>query len=428
MTIFRKDSIWKGILYMGLGTVTAQLVNVLVQPILTRIVSPEVLGIYTYVVSLATIIIPVASLKLDMLVVTEENDNDAQYITDTCVLICVVVSIMYFIIIFLGNFISINNIFNKYGKVSYLVPVIVLTNGIRFLFISYNNRYKKYKLISTVAIMRESVRAIIQIGMGLLTGGIVGQVMGYAISPVFGLGIQAKEYIKKFQQRKRISGSQIKNIIFGKGKRQILYLVPAQFLNSFSASLITISITSLFSATVLGYYSTGVRVLEIPIVFITSNVSKVVYQRVNECVEKNTPILEMIKSVILTLSVVSIIGFGTLYLIAPRITKLFFGQGYETAGYYIRCLCLMYAARLVVTSMAGLYTVFGKQQYEFWLNIMLIVFATFSLIISKILVFDIIQYLWLVCVGYTITYGLMLLGYLLLCYKHDKSIKKITEE
>mgnify|MGYP000266142446 CR=1 FL=1 len=46
----KKNSIWVGILHMGLGTVLAQMINIVVQPILTRIFPTETLGIYTYLI------------------------------------------------------------------------------------------------------------------------------------------------------------------------------------------------------------------------------------------------------------------------------------------------------------------------------------------------------------------------------------------
>lgn len=52
----KKNSIWVGILSMGLGTVLAQMINIVVQPILTRVFPAETLGIYTYLISLATMI------------------------------------------------------------------------------------------------------------------------------------------------------------------------------------------------------------------------------------------------------------------------------------------------------------------------------------------------------------------------------------
>ena len=161
----KNNSIWIGIMHMGLGTVLAQMINIIAQPILTRVFPAETLGIYTYLISLATMIIPVASLKLDMLIVSESDDEEAQYITDACIVVNILVSILYAIVILIGYKFSKNNIFNKYGEIIYIVPALVFTNGLRFLFISYLNRYKQYKTISIIAIIREAIRAVIQLDM-----------------------------------------------------------------------------------------------------------------------------------------------------------------------------------------------------------------------------------------------------------------------
>lgn len=421
----KKNSIWVGILHMGLGTVLAQMINIVVQPILTRIFPTETLGIYTYLISLATMIIPVASLKLDMLIVSEPNEKEAQYITDACIIINILISLIYAIVIIVGYQVSDNNIFNKYGIIIYVVPVLVFTNGFRFLFISYLNRYKEYKTISIIAIIREAIRAVIQVGAGFLSLGVFSLSMGYAVSPLFGLNIQMRNYLKELKERPRINLKKFKEIVLVKGKRQILFLVPAQFINSFSASLVTISITALFSAKILGYYSAGVRILDIPIVFITSNVSKVCYQRISENVANKKPVLRTLMSVIIVLSAVSIMGFGTLYVIAPRLSEIVFGQGYRVAGEYIRCLCVMYAVRLVATSFAGVYTVFKKQNFELILNILLIVSAGVSYVVCSMFNFEVITYLKFMNTGYTIVYLMMLLGYIVMCKNYDKKIRSV---
>lgn len=421
----KKNSIWVGILHMGLGTVLAQMINIVVQPILTRIFPTETLGIYTYLISLATMIIPVASLKLDMLIVSEPNEKEAQYITDACIIINILISLIYAIVIIVGYQVSDNNIFNKYGIIIYVVPVLVFTNGLRFLFISYLNRYKEYKTISIIAIIREAIRAVIQVGAGFLSLGVFSLSMGYAVSPLFGLNIQMRNYLKELKERPRINLKKFKEIVLVKGKRQILFLVPAQFINSFSASLVTISITALFSAKILGYYSTGVRILDIPIVFITSNVSKVCYQRISENVANKKPVLRTLMSVIIVLSAVSIMGFGTLYVIAPRLSEIVFGQGYRVAGEYIRCLCVMYAVRLVATSFAGVYTVFKKQNFELILNILLIVSAGVSYVVCSMFNFEVTTYLKFMNTGYTIVYLMMLLGYIVMCKNYDKKIRSV---
>ena len=407
---------------MGLGTILAQMINVVTQPILTRVFSVEILGIYTYLISIATIIIPVTTLKLDMLIVSEPNDCEAQYITDTCIIINFIIFILYITIILIGYILPGNNMFNRYGKIIFIVPFIVFTNGLRFLFISYLNRYQKYRIISIIAVIRETIRALIQVGTGLFSFGIFFLVLGYTCSPLFGLNIQMREYLEKLKKRPRININKFKKIIFEKGKKQILFLVPGQFINSLSSSIIIISITTLFSEKELGYYSTGVMILEIPIIFITSNVSKVCYQKFSENVGNNKPIYKILTIVMIILSVVSLLGFGILWFIAPNFAGIIFGEGYEVAGTYIKYLCVMYAVRLVATSFSGICTLFKKQEFELFINILLVIVAVLSYIVCNIFSYGILDYLKFINIGYTIVYMLLLLNYIVICRNYDKKI------
>ena len=420
MNRIRDNSLFKGIFYMGFGTIVAQMINVLIQPVLTRIVPAETLGIYTYIVSMANIVIPIASLKLEMLVVSEKSEDEAQYITDACVYVTLFVSALYLAVISIGYNLPSNNAFNKCGYLVFLVPLLVLTNGIRFLFISYNNRYKKYKLITGVAIIREATRAIIQIASGFLSLGVIGQTMGYALSPLFGLKIQMKHYLQLKRGRK-LTVPKFKEII-RKGKGQILFLVPGQFINSFASSFVTISIASLFTAEVLGHYSAGVRLLEIPILFITANVNKVCYQRFSENVASNKPIKKTFLTLVIILGCISFSGFGLLFFIAPQLSAFVFGKGYAIAGEYIKCLCLMYSVRLITTSFNGLFTIFGKQRYELGINIALICVAFLAYYVTKMLSGSVFFYFNIIGYGYALIYLLLLVGYYTICEKYDKSI------
>ena len=230
------NKLFRNIALMSSATVAAQMINVIIQPILTRIVPAETLGVFTFLVSMANIAIPIASLKLDLLITSEADDNRAQYITDVCIVVTTIISLIFLLVIS-GGYLMKANIFCQYGPIIFTVPLMVFTNGVRFLFISYNNRYRQYKIIGLVGILRELTRGCIQIVSGLLTFGALGQVAGYALAPISGLKKQIKEYVLKFKNRQKLDYATFKDIII-KGKKQIIYLVPAQFLNSFSSSLV----------------------------------------------------------------------------------------------------------------------------------------------------------------------------------------------
>ena len=416
-----KNKLFQNIALMSSATIAAQMINVLIQPILTRIVPAETLGVYTYLVSMANIVIPVASLKLDLLVTSEKNDDFAQYITDACVIITFLISISCLLIIS-GGYLFDAHVFCQYGPLIFTVPLMVFTNGIRFLFISYNNRYKQYKIIGLIGILRELTRGAIQITSGLCSFGVIGQIAGYALAPISGLRKQTNEYITKYRERRRINLDIFKQVI-ATGKKQILYLVPSQFLNSFSSSLIIMFISFLYSSEQLGYYSAGARLLEVPMLFIAANVSKVFYKQISEDVNQSHYVLSKFIKISLSLLFISVIAFGILYLIAPQFSRFVFGDGYEIAGEYIRCLCLMYSVRLVSTSFTGLFTIFGKQQIELVLNIYLIASATTVYLISNSMELPMASFMWLISISYSLIYIVLWTGYFWLCKSHDMKLR-----
>ena len=415
------NKLFRNIALMCSATVAAQMINVIIQPILTRIVPVETLGVFTFLVSMANIVIPVASLKLDLLITSEADDNQAQYITDACIIITVIISMLLLLVIS-GGYLMRANVFCQYGPIIFTVPIMVLTNGIRFLFISYNNRYCQYKIIGLIGILRELTRGIIQVLAGMLSLGTMGQVAGYALAPISGLKKQTNEYVQKFRKRKILDYTIFKNILI-QGKKQVLYLVPAQFLNSFSSSLVILFISMLYSTEQLGYYSAGARLLEVPMIFITANVSKVFYRQISEDVNLHHLVLLKFVKISLSLLFVSGLIFSILYFIAPQFSCFVFGTGYEVAGEYIKCLCLMYAIRMVATSFSGLFTIFGKQQIELCLNIFLIVAASVVYIVCKRMDLSIITFMWLISLSYSIMYLILWLGYFSLCKSHDKLLR-----
>ena len=310
----------------------------------------------------------------------------------------------------------------QYGNVIYFVPLLVLTNGLRFLFISYNNRYKEYKLIASLEIVREASRALIQTISGSLSFGSIGLLAGYAIAPLAGYRSQLKKYFRGLKKRPKIALSQVKEILFVQGRRQVLYIMPAQLINSFSASLITMLISILFSATTLGYYSMGVRILDVPIMFISANVSKVCYQRICESISNRAPVTRTIGKLVFGLGFASLSVFGLLYLCSVPLCEFVFGKGYGIAGKYIQCLCMMYALRLVAASFAGSFTAFGKQRFELVLNVALVVAAFVAFGITRYIGLDMESFLLIIGFGYSIVYLATLVGTLVCCIKFDRGL------
>ena len=72
----RKSSFLKSIIILATGSFIAQIFAVACSPILTRIYSPEDMGIFTYIISLTAIFMGVINARYDMSIVTEKEDSN----------------------------------------------------------------------------------------------------------------------------------------------------------------------------------------------------------------------------------------------------------------------------------------------------------------------------------------------------------------
>ena len=57
------------------GSLIAQGITILFAPVMTRVFSAENLGIYTYLLSIATMFMPIINLRYDMSIVSVKEDE-----------------------------------------------------------------------------------------------------------------------------------------------------------------------------------------------------------------------------------------------------------------------------------------------------------------------------------------------------------------
>ncbi|WP_430482683.1 lipopolysaccharide biosynthesis protein [Rossellomorea marisflavi] len=409
----RGNKAFSGLLALGMGTIGAQLINLLVQPIITRLITPDELGLYTFIISVANVIIPIASLKLNMLIVVEEDDQKAHELTVVSlisVLLMATVSFFIVIILLLANY----KPFVTIGLFIIFIPIIIVTNGIRFTMISHNNRLEKYSLIAKVDILREFVKGVFQVVLGLIGIGTFGQTLGYAISPLAGIKVQSKDFIEYIKKSKSIHYLNLTVRVIKENSKHILYLVPAQLINSFSYALITISIISLYSPKEAGYYSISVMVLGLPLVLVSNNVGRVFLKEFSNHYNNGKPIWGIFLKFTTILFLISSIGFIMLAALAPQFTQVIFGENYKQSGTYISILCLMYAFRLIASSVNGIYIVLQSQKMEIIFQILLVLSGIIVHLISYYLKLNVYEYLWLITSTYGFIYMLNLInmGYL----------------
>jgi len=139
----------KNILVLMSGTTTAQIISLLVTPILTRLFSPEEFGNYALFITITSILSILISLRYELAIMLPKEEKDARSIVKLSLIISLIISSFLIIIIFVFNKqISILLSLEALHNWLYAVPVLLLSMGIYQIFNNYNNRINNYKDIS----------------------------------------------------------------------------------------------------------------------------------------------------------------------------------------------------------------------------------------------------------------------------------------
>jgi O-antigen/teichoic acid export membrane protein len=412
-------SLSKSILVLASGSLIAQLITVITAPFLTRLFTAEDIGVYSYVLSIATIFMSVINGRYDMSIVTEKEEKRVYPLIKLSLLICFFASL----IITVGYIIYINFFSKEYIDYLYTAAymfVLLLTYGILNVLTSYNNRKKEYKIMTSVYVIRTSCQNIGAIFMGLLNMGISGLLFPYALGQLMGINKQAKSLKPHIIDIKNVKTSEMVEVLKLHYK-QPMFSAPALLANSFSYSSITLFIGALFGMSIVGYYSISVRLLGLPLSIISGNVSKVFFESASREYNETSQFYESFKKTVLFQVILAIPMVIGMMAFAPKVFSLVFGEEWEIAGKYVVILAPMFGLRFIVSSISPGMIIANKQNSELILQIVFLVASIISFGIAKIGELSIENYLICISVLFSFSY----IGFLLAVLKYSKQNKKI---
>lgn len=362
INIVKKGSFIKSTLTLMSGSIIAQMMAVMISPALTRLYSEKEIGEYTLILTAVSMFGSVICLRYDMSIVPEEDESKVFVLIKLSFIIAAILSMLigmgYALYCFCENNLEMNS-----GLVFFWVSILLFFTGAGQILIAHNNRYKEYKLITSVSIIREVGRDITLIVLGLLRFGTVGLLISQVISVFLGLNRQSASLRKKKIVWKNISNAEMK-VAIKKYISQPLYSVPANFINSFSYSVLNLLVGNLFGMSELAYYSMSYRMLGVPLTLVGTNMSRVFFERASREYEQKKSFRKTLLFTTVLLAIVAIPMVIVLLVFAPRLFSIFFGSSWGKAGEYVRILAPMFGIRLVISALTPAMIIVRKQNLE----------------------------------------------------------------
>ena len=396
-----KGKFFRSLTILASGSFVALFILGVCQIAVTRIFTPEALGIYSFIMAVPMAFTGVLCGRYDLPLVYEEEERRIFPLLKLNLIINFALSALITVgfVIYLAIFKP------EYNSYMLLIPVTfvyLVSYGLTLTLNSYNNRYKEYKTITKMHVYRTIGQNVSTFVLGLvfvtflkidnlfLSVSIL--VVTYCLGMSCGIWTQGKTL---FAKRKEIWGSsnlELKEVA-ALHKRQPLLSAPAIFANNYSYSLITILIEGFFGAVETGFYSISTKILGLPLALISGNVSKVYMEEAAKEYNATGKFSKAFNKTFLFLSIIAVPMFFAMYFLAPPVCAWIFGADWIVAGEYIRVLSIMFTMRLVATALSpGLY-VCRKQLAEFFVQGSLLLVTVAAGIVAYFCKYDIYSFL-----------------------------------
>lgn len=342
------------------GTALAQVIPVILQPLLRRYYSADTFGAYSVYLSLIGIFSIIASFKYDLAIVLPKKDKYAANVMLLSVAISFVFSLLLAISVLLwkNEITGFLNLSNEYSFFLTLAPAGIFFYSFYQTINNWLTRKKSFVQISVNKFTRRIIEGGAQVGLKSIAvskGLVIGDILGHIANVLSGL----------YQSRKTglyanmLSLVKVKYIARKYSEFPRFNVIPS-FMSACSFMLPAIMINKFYSSAFTGYFDLSKLLLSVPLALISTSLSNVLLQSITE---KYNLKLSLKKDLLTVLGIVLLIGIFEVLIISVYGVELFkfiFGDNWDYSGRISRILVWSYAMNFIVASFSTIFVSLQK--------------------------------------------------------------------
>lgn len=357
------------------GTAFAQILAVMASPLITRLYGPEAFGTSALFVSIVGIVGVVACLRFDLAIMLPEKDEDAANLLGLSLSLAIIAGMIMFLACNLSPDLLLSTL-NAPVLMGYLwlLPIAIFLAGAFNSLNYWNSRTRQFGRLS-IARINASVAAIgTQIGAGFAghaTGGslIVANILGSMVSTLVLAGQILRDDHRMLFRSIRFKGMKA---CFFRYRKFPLFDTWSGLLNSLSSQLPIFIFSAFFSPTIVGYYSLGHMVLQLPMTFFGGAVGNVFFQRASEAnLKGNLP--SLVEITFTRLFMLGLYPILIIFIIGGDIFPFFFGNTWAEAGIYAQILSPWILFVFVASPIATVFAILERQETFLMINMSLFI-------------------------------------------------------
>jgi O-antigen/teichoic acid export membrane protein len=317
------------------GASLAQLLNLLLLPVLTAIFTPADFDVLAVFAGLSIMTYRAASLGLDYALPVAENDEKAANLLVAALMGVASVSVLVGVATALTlPMIPDQGKAAAYDIFLWLVPLSTLLIGATTAFEFWHTRLKRFALISRARLAQVVMGGAVQVSLGLAGAGADGLLIGYLVINCSALLLFTAHFIARDRplfrgvSRASIRATVREYIIFPK-------FTAAEILaNACSVYLPIVIISAALAGPEAGFLLLALRLTQGPIVTLSQAVSSVYYSRALQS-RRDNRLGQDTAAVLRGLIGITTGPFTALAIIAPGLVAAVLGETWRPVGVYI---------------------------------------------------------------------------------------------
>jgi O-antigen/teichoic acid export membrane protein len=372
----------KNVLLLISGSGVAQLLVLLSSPVLTRLYTPEDLGLLGVYVSFLAILAKIGTMQYEnAITLPKDNLEGANLVALTFLILSSVTCILGFIIFSFNDEITSLLRIKELSNFLYLLPISLFGIGAYRILSTYAFRRKNYKIVSKTKINQSIGMVVTHIVGALLIKGPLPLFIGDLIGRIGGSG---KLFISTMKQDLsifyKVHYLSIKNLAVRYYKFPLVSS-PSNLIEQISAELPIILITVFYGASVGGWFLIIHRILAIPLVLIGASIESVFLAEASSLAHKNPKQVKVL--FIKTIKSLILIIFPILCIVSslsPWLVPIVFGSDWAAAGTHLPILAIMYFFQFITFPVGSIVVISEKHTLQLVrevLRILLIVGALY---------------------------------------------------
>jgi len=364
-SFFRNFTILSG------GSVLAQLFNLVLTPVITRLYVPANFGQLALFMAFFSVAVVAVSLNYEFAIVSAPSDREAAHLTLCSFLLSLPVAAAAGLI-FYG---LVRFQISGYGAMplyaaALIAPALICAAcfaALRYWLL----RGERFGLISRGAVVQNASRALAQSGFGFLGPHTAGLLLGEIIGRCSGMTRMLRTAWPGL--KRELIGCDFGELraALKKNRRFAVYSLPSSLLDTLAVSISFPLVVYFYGLNAAGSYALVARALALPAVLITANVADAFHSRAALMWQQDPAALPgFVKRMATVLLLIGAMPAAILVAFGPRLFVWVFGGRWTEAGVMAAWAAPRFLAQFVVNPLSRMVLVAGRQEVKFVYDIM----------------------------------------------------------